>query len=188
LSVDSPLVIFLLEGLHVLGDVSTDNVLLQGLGVQLLGLDVVTGEPLLVVGNVETTVRSTLQGTEDSVTGGGPLETDVEEDLERPGLVVTLHYSDVQKMASGSSTPRPLFTSHRVSATLTSLGDGHLTIGLGDTLVLLVQAELLEGTTSTEETGGVSRGPVGKTVLDSVSGKLRRGSGAEDKVSLLSRK
>jgi hypothetical protein len=91
-------------------------------------------------------------------------------------------------MASGSSTPRPLFTSHRVSATLTSLGDGHLTIGLGDTLVLLVQAELLEGTTSTEETGGVSRGPVGKTVLDSVSGKLRRGSGAEDKVSLLSRK
>jgi len=67
---------------------------------------------------------------------------------------------------------------------LTSLGDGHLTIGLSDTLVLLVQAELLKSTTSTEETGGVSSGPVGKTVLDSVSGKLVGGSGSEDEVSL----
>ena len=67
---------------------------------------------------------------------------------------------------------------------LTSLGDGHLTIGLSDTLVLLVQAELLEGTTSTEETSGVSGGPVGETVLDSVSGELSRRGVAEDEVSL----
>jgi hypothetical protein len=67
---------------------------------------------------------------------------------------------------------------------LTSLGEGHLTIGLSNTLVLLVQTELLEGSSSTQETGGVSRGPVGETVLDSVSGKLGRGGSGEDEVSL----
>ena len=161
---------------------STDNVLLQDLGVQLLGLDVVSGEPLLVVGNVKSTVGGTLQGTEESVTGGGPLETDIEEDLERSGLVISVHYA-IHCMMRSQSVCRLKRTREDVFQ-LTSLGDGHLTIGLGNTLVLLVQAELLEGTTSTEETGGVSGGPVGKTVLDSVSGKLLGGSGSEDKVSL----
>jgi hypothetical protein len=84
-----PLVIFLLQRLHVLGDVTTGDVLFQNLGVELLGLDVVTREPLLVVGDEDTTVGSTLQGTEQTVTGGGALETDIEEALEWTGLVIT---------------------------------------------------------------------------------------------------
>lgn len=67
---------------------ATDNVLLENLGVDGLGLGVEAGETLLVVGNEETTVRSTLGGTEDTVTSRGAAETDVKEDLERAGLVL----------------------------------------------------------------------------------------------------
>jgi hypothetical protein len=61
---------------------------LEDLGVELLGLGVVTGESLLVVGDEDTSVGSTLEGTEDSVTGRGSSETDIEVGLERSGLVV----------------------------------------------------------------------------------------------------
>ena len=83
------LVILLLQRLHVLGDVSTDNVLLQDIRVEGLGLWVETGESLAVVGDEDTTVGGTLEGTEDSGSGGCSSETDIEVGLERSGLIVT---------------------------------------------------------------------------------------------------
>jgi hypothetical protein len=69
--------------------VATDNVTLERLGVERLGLGVVPGETLLVVGNVDAAVRRALERAKDTVAGGGAAETDVEVRLERAGLVVT---------------------------------------------------------------------------------------------------
>jgi hypothetical protein len=84
----APLIVLLLERLHVLGNVATDNVTLKSLGVNSLGLGVVSGETLGVVGDKDTTIRSTLQGTKHTVTSGGTTETDIEVSLERAGLVI----------------------------------------------------------------------------------------------------
>lgn len=149
------LVVLLLEVLHVLGNVATDNVLLENLGVEGLGLGVEAGEALLVVGDEDATVRGTLHGTEDTVTGRGAAETDVEVSLEGAGLVV----------AEG-------------------LDELELTRRLGETLVLVGEAELDKGTASDKETSGVSGGPVGETVLDAVLGELLRRSVGKNKVTL----
>ena len=146
------LVVLLLKVLHVLGDVATDNVLLENLSVEGLGLGVVAGEALLVVGDEDTTVRGTLHGTEDTVAGRGAAETDVEVSLEGAGLVV----------AEG-------------------LNELELTRGLGEALVLVGEAELGKSTAGDKETSGVSGGPVGETVLDAVLGELlRRGVGKNE--------
>lgn len=134
---------------------TTDDVLLEDLGVELLGLGVVTRESLLVVRDEDTTVRGTLHGTEDTGTSGSASETDIEVALERTGLVVTEGLSELE-----------------------------LTSGLNNTLVLVGKAELGEGSSGDEETGSVTSGPVGETVLDAVSGELLGGSMSEDNVTL----
>jgi hypothetical protein len=52
--------LLLLEGLLVVGNVLTEDALLENLGVKLLALSVVAGEPLLAVGDQETTINGTL--------------------------------------------------------------------------------------------------------------------------------
>ena len=128
--------------LHVLGNVTGGDVLAESLSIELLGLNVVTGETVLGVRNEETTVGGTLQGTEDTGTGGGTDKTDIEEDLE--GAAGTL-------------------------VGLSSFGQGVFTVSLLNTLEGVVELELLEETASEKETGGVGSGPVGQTVLDSVA-------------------
>jgi hypothetical protein len=63
------------------------------------------------------------------------------------------------------------------------LGDGELAIGLFDTREVFIEIELLEGTTGEEETCSVAGGPVGQTVLDSVSLELVSVGCAEDLVA-----
>ena len=65
------LVIFLLQGLHELGDMATVDVALQGLGIELLHFGVVAGEALLRVRDEDAAVRGTLHGAEDTGTGRG---------------------------------------------------------------------------------------------------------------------
>lgn len=121
------LIIFLLEGLHVLSDVSTVDVLLEGLVVELLGFRVVAGESLIGVGDEDSTIAGTLEGTEETGAGGGPLETDVEVGLEGTGSILLIE----------------------------SLGEGEGAIGLGNTLVLVGKAELGKGAASGKETSCV---------------------------------
>jgi hypothetical protein len=89
-----------LEGLVVSLNVSSEDVFSVFLGVKgLLGLfdlsgltslvgnelslgDVGSGESLVLVGDVETTIDGSLHGTEDSVSSGGSDETNIEESLE----------------------------------------------------------------------------------------------------------
>lgn len=144
------------ESLHVLSDVTAVDVVAEDISVELLGLHVVTGEALLGVGDENATVGGTLEGTEDTGTGGSAGKTDIEEGLEGAALLTIV---------------------------LSSLGEGELTISLLDTSEGLVEAELLEGTAGDQETGSVGSGPVGKTVVDAVGAELVGVSSAEDLVA-----
>lgn len=144
------------EGLHVLSDVAAEDVLAEGLSVQLLGLHVVTGETLLGVRDVETTVGSTLHGAEDTGTGGGPSKTNIEVRLEwAAGLAIDFG----------------------------GLGDGELAVGLLNTLESLVKLELGKCAAGEEKTGAVGSGPVGETVGDTEALQLVGVGCAEDLVS-----
>ena len=130
------------KSLHVLSDVAGEDVLAESLGIELLGLDVVTGEAVLGVGDEETTVRSTLHGTEDTGTGGGTGETDIQEDLEWAALL---------------------------TIDLSGLGKRELAIGLLNTGESLVKLKLLQGAAGEQKTSGIGGGPVGETVLEPLS-------------------
>lgn len=151
------LLIVIGQSLHVLGDVATVDVLAEGLGVKLLSLHVETGETVLGVGNKDATVRGTLHGTEDTGTGRGADETDIEEGLEGAAALAIL--------------------------TLSSLGQGVLAIGLLNTGELLLEAELLEGAAGDQQTSGVGSSPVGQTVLDTVGAELVGVGSDEDLVT-----
>ena len=139
------LLIIIGKVLHVLSDVTTGDVLAEGLGVELLGLDVETGETVLGVGDEDTTVGGTLHGTEDTGTSGGTDKTNVKEGLEgTAGALVGLD----------------------------GLSELVLTVGLLDTSELLVEAELLEDTAGEEQTGGVGGSPVGQTLGETVALEL----------------
>jgi hypothetical protein len=133
------------EGLHIFSDVTTEDVLAEGLGVKLLALNVVTGEAVLGVGNKDTTVGATLHGTKDTGTGGGTGETDIQENLEWAALL---------------------------TVNLGGLSKSELTVSLLNTDEVLVQLELFKDAAGEEETGGVGSGPVGKTVGDTVGLQL----------------
>ena len=106
---------------------ATEDVLLQDLSVELLRLWVEAGEALLVVGDVETTVGGTLEGTEDTRTSRRALETDVEVTLEWPGSILIVK----------------------------GLGQSDGAIGLSLALVLISKAKLGQGAASAEEASRV---------------------------------
>ena len=93
----------------------------------LLLLEVVAGESLGVVGNVDTAINSTLEGTENSVTGGCSNEPNIEESSEGTFILIDALLVNIEEF------------------TVSSL----------NTLVDVIQAELGEESSSEEETGGV---------------------------------
>jgi len=135
-------VIILLERLHVLADVTTEDVLLVhlGIGSKVRANTLGTREATLVVRNVEATIASTLQGTEDTSTSGGAAKSDIEEGTE------------------GSA---------RLGV---SLNVELLTIRLG--LSLVVQVELGVDAAGQQQTSAVSGRVVGQTNLQAVLGEL----------------
>jgi hypothetical protein len=104
----------------------------------------------------DTTVGSTLHGTEDTGTSGGTGKTNIEEGLEG---------------AAGALIG------------LSSLGEGELTIGFLNTSEVLVKSELLEGTAGKEETCGIGGSPVGQTVGDAITLELVGVGAGEDLVT-----
>jgi len=148
------LLIFVLEVLHVLRDVDTVDVVAEKFSIKRLALNVETGETVLTVGDVDTTIRGTLDGTEETGTSGGTLETDIKESLEGTGAVLD-------------------GLSHLDSA-----------IGLSDTLILLIKTELGKSTTSNKETSSVGGSPVGQTTLDTIAGKLVGVGGSKNVITL----
>ena len=70
---------------------------LSGLGSSLL--EVISWESLGVVGNVDTSVNSTLEGSENSASGGGSNETNIEESLEWSSVLVDTFLSDIEEFS-----------------------------------------------------------------------------------------
>jgi hypothetical protein len=113
------------------------------------------GESLLVMGDVESTIASTLHGTEHSVTSGSSDETDIEVSLEWASLGVLV--ADVVELA--------------VSSGLTNELGVDLFVG--------------EQSTGEEETSGVGGGVVGETAGDvAVVLELLGVSGGDSHVTL----
>jgi hypothetical protein len=117
--------VLLLELLHVLSNVTTEDVLAENVSVELLILSVVTSKTASAVGDIETTIGGTLHGGEDTVTSGGTSQTNVQQDGEGLGSI------------------------------LEGLDDEVLTSGVRLTLVLVSKLQLGQNTTSEEETSGI---------------------------------
>lgn len=125
-----PLIIFLLQTLHILSNMSTEDILLQRLSIKLLALRIIPREPFIRVRNEDSTVRGTLERTEYSRTSRCALETDIEVGFERSGSIFVVE----------------LF------------GMGECAIWFSDTFVFVGEAKLSQSTTSDKETGSVSCG------------------------------
>jgi len=151
------LLVVLLQLLHVLGDVTTEDVFAVGLGVEVVLLVVVAWESLGGVWDVEATVDGALESTEHLVAGGGSGETGVQEASEWAWTVVAwLHVVLV-------------------------------TIDLLLALVKLVELHLLQQSSSEQETGAVVGSVVLEANRDAEFGQLMGVSGADDNITAHSR-
>lgn len=131
-----------LHFVHVVVDMNTEDSVSVHFGVVgfvLVGILGESGETLGVVGDVQTSVNGTFQSTENTVTGGGGDQTDVQHSLE--GLL-TVHVVVVHGV---------VFTVNFLLA-----------------FILLVQLVFLEESAGAEETSGVAGGVVGQTSVDAV--------------------
>ena len=70
---------------HVVGNVSTEEVLAVNLGIERLGLRVVASKAADAVGDGKTTIDGTLEDTKDAVTSGGAHHADIQEATEGLG-------------------------------------------------------------------------------------------------------
>ena len=96
---NSYLFVFLEQTLHVLGDVSSDDVFLVDLGVVLFALGVEAGESPVAVRNVDSSVDGALQSAEDLGAGGCAGEADVEVSAE--GAVFAVDVLNAEILAVG---------------------------------------------------------------------------------------
>jgi hypothetical protein len=162
--------VFLLDGVHVVSDVSSEDSILMDLSIILSGglfgisglsslvgdnfnpRFGVTWESLNSVRNVQTSITSTLKGTEDSGTGGGSLDTNIKEGLE--WSLVTF-----------------------------ALDEEHFTIDLFGGFVIFSESNLLEESSSEEESGGIMGRVVGKTSSESHTLKFLRVSSAHNLIT-----
>jgi len=165
---------FFLELVVVCLDVATEDVLSVFFGVEgLLGFllvddlttlvgddlslgDVRAGESLLLVGDVETTIGSTLHGSEDTVSSGGADETDIEVSLEWASLLHVVTDGVVR------------------------------TVNLLVALVHVSETLVSQESTGAEKASAVSGSVVGVTSFESVSLKLSRVSSGDALISLKS--
>lgn len=148
------LLVLVLEELHVLGDVLTEDALAEDLSVELTGLDVEAGQALLGVGDGNTTIDGTLHDTEDTSTGGGAGKTGIKVGAEGAGLTVDL--LDVVDLA----------------------------IDLGGTLVDGGEVELGEQAAGSQQTDGVGGGVVGQADSDAEVLELMSVGRRDDVVTL----
>jgi len=153
---NSPLIVFLFQTLHILRNVSTEDVFLQYLRVQRLVLRIITGESLLRVGDEDATIARSLERTKDSRASRCALEASIQVCLEWAGSFLIVE----------------------------GFSHGHLAGGFLHTLVLVCETELVECSAGDEKARSIGGSPVGEAVVDTIVGEFFGASGSEDKVSL----
>jgi len=147
------LLVVLLELLHVLGNVATEDVFAVGLGIEVVFFVVVAWESLGGVWNIKTAIDSTFQGSEDFVTGGGSGKTGVQEASEWTWAIIS--WFDVV----------------------------FVTIDFFLTFVELVKLHLGEKSSGEEKSSAVMSGVVGEADFDSKFRELVGVGGADNDVS-----
>lgn len=119
-------------GLALFGNLSLLALLFLGL------VEMVTWESLVVVGNVDSTVNGSLHGSEDSVTGGGSDETNIQVSSEWSSVLDLVLFVNVKEV----------------------------TINVLNTLVHISKTQFGKESSGNQETGGISSGVVGKTSIN----------------------
>jgi hypothetical protein len=147
------LFVVLLELVHVLADVATEDVLAVRLGVEFVGIGVVAWESLGGMWDVQTAVNGALESTEHLVTGGGSSQTSVQEASEWTWTFVVGF--DVVLV----------------------------TVNFGLTDVGFVELHLVQQSSSQEKAGAVVRGVVGEADVESELFELVSVGGADDNVA-----
>merc|ERR1719320_144239 len=118
------------------------------------GLAVISGESLLGVGDIKSSINSSFQGSEHLSSSGGPGKTNIQTSSECSWtIIVVLHTV-------------------------------HVSINVGVSLVHRVKAELLENPPGEQKPSAVSSSIVGETNLHTVPGQLVAVGGADDNVTL----
>jgi len=143
--------------------VSSENAFSVQIGVVLLGVTVVPRESLFGVRDIQTTICGSLEGSEETVSSGGGLATDIQQGTE--GTLVIVHLFNVVRL-------------------LIVFGRHDLTVYLGVSLVEFIESNLLEETTGTEKTGAVGGGVVLQADGESVSVKLGGLSLTKDAITI----
>lgn len=134
------------KSLHVLCDVTSEDVLSQGVGIEGFGLRIEARESVFGVRNVETTIRSTLHGTKHTGTSRGLVETNVQVTLEWAAGLAFLIVSSLSELV--------------------------LSINFLNTSKSLMKSELGQSSAGKKKTGSIGSRPVGQTVLDSITLEL----------------
>lgn len=157
------LVIFLLEVLHVFGDVSSEDAFAVRIGIVFLGITVVSRESLLGVRNVQTTISGSLEGSKNAVSSGSGLAANIQKGTE--GSLVVIDFLHVVGL-------------------VVVFGLDNFGIDLGVSLVDLIESKLLKETTGAKKTGAISSGVVFQTNGKSVTSELGGLSLAENAISI----
>ena len=90
---------------HVIGNMTTEQVLAQNFSVQSALGSIVAGETLFAVGNVQSTINGTLEGSEALGTSAGTSQTDVQESLESTTTVFFIEFGLVEtKLDEGTAS------------------------------------------------------------------------------------
>mmetsp|Transcript_4389 Transcript_4389/g.9415 ORF Transcript_4389/g.9415 Transcript_4389/m.9415 type:complete len:259 (+) Transcript_4389:231-1007(+) len=156
-------VIFFVQVFHVFTNVSSHDAFTVHIGIVFLGITIVTGESLFGVGNIQTTIGGSLQGSKDTASRGGGSATDIQQTAER--LLVFIDFVNVVHL-------------------LVVFGSDNVSVHFRVSFVSFIKTDLLQETTSHQKTSAVGGGVVLQTSLEAVSRKLRGGSLAEDAITI----
>lgn len=152
LTLECIFVIFL-KMAHVIGYMLAEDVGTVDISAELAFLLVVTREAFFAVGNIETSVGSTLHGAKNFGSGGGTGKSNVKTGTESTRSFIVVF-------------------NHAV-----------LTVDVGDTLVSGVQVHLFENPSCQKKTSAVGSGIVGQTNFNSIAGELVTVGGSNNPVS-----
>jgi len=143
------------ERLHEVRDVTAEDDFAQKFGIEFLGILVKTEEAFLTVRNVQTSIQSSFESTEDSRSSGSSCKSDVEKGQERTRTLI-----------------------QRLDGVVTAK-----IVRFGVSLIFGVKSDLLQVSSSQEKSCGIGSSIIGQSDRDSKSRKLMSVSSSHDNIS-----
>jgi hypothetical protein len=142
---------------------SSEDTFTMHISIILLGITIVSGETLLRVGNIKSTISSSLECSKDTTSSSGSATSNIKKSAER--TLVLINFINVVSL-------------------LSNLARDDLSINLGISLVDIIKSNLLQKTTSDKKSSTVSSSVVLKTYRESVTFKFGGSCLCKDAVSI----